>query len=127
MKVLKNQALAGENASVLFGTSNKKINVLYEIIYRDTVKSRKWISLKNEQKKLEIPVTKNLTGAFDVSFTFVKNNRSYQNKFTVTVPDPSQNLKITFNTFRNKILPGSREEWKINISGNAGEKLLPNY
>jgi len=123
MKVLKNQALADENASVLFGTSNKKINVLYEIIYRDTLKSRKWISLKNEQKKLEIPVTKNLTGAFDVSFTFVKNNRSYQNKFTVTVPDPSQNLKITFNTFRNKILPGSREEWKINISGNAGEKI----
>ena len=123
MKVLKKRVIAGNNASVLFGTADKKINVLYEIIYRDTVKFREWITLKKEQEKFEIPVIKSLTGAFDVRFTFVKNNRSYQNKFTVTVPDPSQNLKITFNTFRNKILPGSKEEWKINISGNAGEKI----
>ena len=123
MKVLKNKVLTGNNASVLFGTADKKINVLYEIIYRDTVKFREWRTLKNEQKKFEISVTKSLLGAFDVRFTFVKNNRSYQNKFTVTVPDPEQNLKITFNTFRNKILPGSKEEWKINISGNAGEKI----
>ncbi|MCD4773331.1 MAG: hypothetical protein K8R41_08125, partial [Bacteroidales bacterium] len=38
IKVLKNRVLTGNNASVLFGTADKKINVLYEIIYRDTVK-----------------------------------------------------------------------------------------
>ena len=34
-------------------------------------------------------------------------------------------MNISFDTYRDKTLPGSEEKWKVKISGNKGEKLLP--
>lgn len=113
----------GENAVFLIGTSLGGIQVLYEIEQNQKVLEKKWLKLSNEQKHLEIPVTEKHRGNFAVHFAFVYHNRAYTVDQQVYVPWESKQLDITFETFRNKLLPGQKEEWKLKVKGPKGEKV----
>src|SRR6202008_3882684 len=53
---------------------------------------------------------------------FVKYNRFFNHSSVITVPYTNKELDITFETFRNKLLPGQQEEWKMIIKNKKGEK-----
>lgn len=54
---------------------------------------------------------------------YVKNNRLTVESVDIKTPDTEKDLMITYSTFREKILPGANEKWKIIISGKRGEKV----
>ena len=114
----------GEKAVFLVGTSGKDVSVLYEIEKKDKIVETKWLKLDNEQKYIEIPVTEADRGNFSVHFAFVYHNRAYTTDQSVSVPWKSKDLDISFETFRNKLLPGQKEEWKLKIKGPDGEKVM---
>ena len=120
--VLKNQGDVGETITVLLGSKAKGVSALYEVENKGTIIQKKWLTLNSEQKKFEIPVIEDYRGNFSIHFTFVKENRSYQQNALITVPYTNKQLDIEFETFRNKLLPGQKEEWKLKIKGKKGEK-----
>jgi hypothetical protein len=113
---LKTSAKPGETASFLIGSGEKNVNVMYEIFAGDSLVSRKWIKLGSNQMRIDIPVTENYRGNFFVNFVFSKFNRTFQNSQLVKVPFPDNKLNIAIESFRSKILPGQKEQWKIRIS-----------
>jgi uncharacterized protein YfaS (alpha-2-macroglobulin family) len=120
--ILKSDGEPGEKARILLG-SKEEVKVLYELEYKNEVIKKEWISLKAEQKLIEIPIEEKDRGGFAYHFMFVKNNRSFQHDGTVFVPWTNKQLDITFETFRNKLEPGQQEEWKLKIKGKQGEKV----
>ncbi|MBK9451322.1 MAG: hypothetical protein IPN95_18320 [Bacteroidetes bacterium] len=42
----------------------------------------------------------------------------------VNVPWTNKQLQIEFATFRDKLLPGAKEEWLVKIKGPKGEKVV---
>jgi len=58
-----------------------------------------------------------------VHFTFIRHGRQFTYSSPVTVPHTNKMLDLEFETFRNKLLPGQKEEWKIKIRGKKGEKV----
>lgn len=123
MQMIKSAGEPGETASFLFGSKVKDLNVLYEIEVDGQITSKQWLKVTDEQKLIEIPITEAHRGNFNIHLTFVKNNRSYSFNETVIVPFTNKKLDISFESFRNKLLPGQKEEWKIRIRGSKGEKL----
>ncbi|MDP4266534.1 MAG: alpha-2-macroglobulin family protein [Bacteroidota bacterium] len=121
--MLKSKCQPGEKASFLIGTSLKKVKVIYEIEQKDKIVSKEWIELNNEQKKIEIPVTEEQRGNFGVHFTFVKLNDCYHYDQTIEVDYSNKNLDIQFETFRNKLNPGDKEQWKLKIKGKDADKV----
>jgi uncharacterized protein YfaS (alpha-2-macroglobulin family) len=113
----------GDKATLLAGTSADKIKVLYEIEKDQTIIYKEWIVLKDEQKLLEIPVKEEYRGNIAVHYTFVLNNRLYYQNATVSVPYSNKELDINFETFRDKLQPGEKEEWKIKITGKKSDKV----
>ena len=61
-------------------------------------------------------------GGIGLSYAFVKNNRVYSGNESIEIPWSNKELDIQFETFRDKLLPGSKETWKVKIKGNKGEK-----
>ena len=114
----------GEKAVYLIGTSGKDVTVIYEIEKQNKIVETKWLKLSKEQKYIEIPVTEADRGNFSVHFAFVYHNRAYTRDQTVFVPWKSKELDISIETFRNKLLPGQKEEWKLKIKGPDGEKVM---
>ncbi|MCB9174810.1 MAG: hypothetical protein H6589_09395 [Flavobacteriales bacterium] len=120
---LKNVVEPGEKASYLVGSAAKNATVLYEIEHKGKIVSRNWIKLSGSQQKIEIPITEEHRGNFVVHFSFVKHGRNFNFTDAVYVPYTNKMLDVKFETFRNKLLPGQNEEWKIKISDKKGDKV----
>ncbi len=123
LQMIKSSGEPGETASFLFGSKEKDLNVLYEIEVDGQITSKQWLKISNEQKLFKIPITEAQRGNFTIHLILFKNNRSYTFNETVIVPFTNKKLDISFESFRNKLLPGQKEEWKIRIRGSKGEKL----
>jgi len=114
----------GETAKFLIGSSLKNVKVLYQIESKYKIVKEEWLELNNSQKLIEIPVTEEDRGNFSVHFVFIKDNRMYSHSSVVYVPRTDKQLDIEFTTFRDKLLPGAEEEWKLTIKGENGEKVM---
>ncbi len=97
--------------------SNEKENISNANIIR------KYITFTNKQYKNEITVTDADRGGINNEICFVKNNRFYQSNNTINIPWSNKELNIQFNTFRDKTLPGSQEEYSVKITGDSGQKV----
>jgi len=76
-----------------------------------------------DQKTEPFSISTKDRGGFLVHYFTVRNNRLYNKSVLVSVPWSNKDLNLSFETFRDKILPGSQQEWKIKISGNKKEKV----
>ena len=130
----KTSVQPGETAKIVTGTSAKNVFLIQEINKQKTTDNRhpvtdekvndfNFYSLDNNKKSFDFIITENDRGGFGVNQFFVKDNRFYVSSNTIYVPWSNKELNISFDTYRDKTLPGSEEKWKVKISGNKGEKV----
>ncbi len=114
----------GGKAQFLIGSKEENVKVLYEIERKGEISKKEIITLNKEQKLIEIPVQEKDRGNFSFHIQFVKNNRCYNQTGTIVVPFTNKELDMEFETFRDKLLPGQKEEWKIKIKDKKGDKVI---
>ena len=113
----------GGKAQFIIGSKENNVKVLYEIELKGIIVKKEYITLNKEQKLIEIPVEEKDRGNFSFHCIFIKNNRFYRHDGEITVPYTNKELDIEFETFRNKLIPGQQEEWKIKIKDKKGDKV----
>jgi len=113
----------GETARLFIGSAEKNVKALYELEYDGKIIKKEWISLDNEQKKIDIPIKEEYRGNLVTHVSFIVNNEPYIITKVISVPWTNKQLNISFETFRSKLLPGSEEEWKLKISGPNGDAV----
>jgi uncharacterized protein YfaS (alpha-2-macroglobulin family) len=113
----------GEIAELYIGTAEEDVKVLYELEYDAKIIRKEWITLDDELKTIEIPIKENYRGNVVVHVTLTVNNENHILSKVISVPWTNKYLSIAFETFRNKILPGTEEEWKLKITGPNGDAL----
>ncbi|MBP6455883.1 MAG: alpha-2-macroglobulin [Chitinophagaceae bacterium] len=97
---------------------------LIENIARTDDEKIEFYTITNGKKNEEISIVENDRGGIMKEYLFVKNNRFYFEVLNIDVPWSNKELQINFETFRDKILPGSEQEWRIKISGTKKEKIM---
>jgi len=117
----------GEKAQFLVGSSDKNVKVLCEVEHDNRIVSREWIVLDDKQQLIEIPIIESYRGNFTVHFMTVKQNRIYKAGPSVTVPWSNKEIKISMETFRNKLLPGAKEEWRLKLNGKFSDKIAAEF
>ena len=55
-------------------------------------------------------------GGIGLGYAFVKTT-GYTAAKSIEIPWSNKELDIQFETFRDKLLPGSKETWKVKIKG----------
>ncbi|MBI5540077.1 MAG: hypothetical protein HY951_08465 [Bacteroidia bacterium] len=120
---IKNSCEPGETAKYLIGSSETGSKVFYEIEHKGKIIKSEWLTLNNEQKLIEIPISEIHRGNLSVHFSLVRHNRAYPYNDLITVPYSNKELDISFSSFRNKLYPGEQEEWKLLIKGKKGDKV----
>ncbi|WP_192821545.1 alpha-2-macroglobulin [Rufibacter sp. LB8] len=111
---VKVTAETGDKAEFLVGAGPS--HVLMEVYNGPTLESSEWLQTGGKQKLVEVPIQKTYGTNVQVQFLMVQDNRVYTalHKLNPNKADPS--LALTFSTFRNKLLPGQKETWKLRIS-----------
>lgn len=122
-KPLKSTAEPGEKAVLLVGTQAGKIHVLYEVERDGVILSKEWLTLHNEQRRIEIPIQEEYRGNIGIHYTFIKDNRRYKHDDVIIVPYTNKTLDISFRTFRDKLQPGQQERWEVLVKGHRAEAV----
>ncbi len=122
-QALKTKAEPGEEATILFGTSEEKINALYELELDGKIINKERVELNREQKIFKVDIEERHRGNLIAHYMFVKHNRLYTNDIVIQVPYTNKVLDIEFATFRDKLQPGQEEQWKIIVKGKNKEKI----
>ena len=55
-----------------------------------------------------------------VTYAWVKNGECYHHQQFIRRPMPDKKLKLSWETFRNRLTPGQQEEWKLTINKPDG-------
>ncbi|HEY2347378.1 MAG TPA: MG2 domain-containing protein, partial [Puia sp.] len=88
----------------------------------DSLTDFSFYSLNQETKQFNIEITESDRGGFALNDVFVKNNRWYTSEHNIRVPWTNKELQISYLSWNDKTLPGSKQQWKIKISGNKKDK-----
>jgi len=116
----------GKKAVFLVG-ADKDSEVLMEKLKGSKIITSQWLHIAKDQQSIEVPIDKN-DDDINVEFLMVHQNRLYTRRVAVDAASTDDNLKMSFMTFRDKLQPGEKEQWKLRISGgnneNANAELL---
>lgn len=127
MVAMKNRTFEPSDSAIMFIGSHVPIHLIQQTETNEyksiEMPSFNYLKLDNELKKFAIPITEKDRGGFGILNFFVKDNRFYFQRSTVNVPWNNKNLDISFSTYRDKTLPGSKENWTVKITGNKGRKV----
>ena len=116
------KAEPGEKILIDFGSFEKNANLLFEIEHEGQIIKSEWIKTGN-RSKIEFLIEEKHRGVLYFHITSILHNRYEKKLGTIQVPWTIKELAIEYSSFRDKLLPGQAEEWKIKISGTKKERV----
>ncbi len=120
---LKNTYEPGETITVPVSSSLSNQLILAEINVDGNIVERRHLLLSNDQKTVSFKVEEKHRGGLSIHLSTVKYGKQYTKDFQFTVPYSNKELQVSFETFRNKLMPGEQEEWRLRITGPKKEKV----
>lgn len=108
-------------AQFYFGTAQKDATVLMDVFADGKRIESKVLKLSNEIKSFEYPYNPSYKDGISFNFCFVKDNLLFQKEVTFALSIPEQQLHLKWSVFRDKVHPGQKEEWKLNIQTPQGK------
>ncbi len=109
-------------AKITIGSAAETLHVLIEEELDGKLIKKTWLPI-DMVKHYEVKITEASRGNHFVHLSYALDNRaSFQTK-TLVVPFKNKELNIEYQTFKDKLEPGSDQEWRIKISGDKKEKV----
>lgn len=105
----------GESAEIILGSSARQVYVLYEIFKDKKKLSVERFILDNENKKIEIPFLESYGEGISAAFTYIKDEQLFTTSIEIRKKQPNKSLNLTMDVFRDHLLPGQKEEWRISV------------
>ncbi len=121
-KLSKSKLEPDETLELQFGAADQSVyaNVIIEkdgnILYDKNVKIK-------DTKEINFPISEQHRGGINIKVNYVLENRNFEKSFHIDVPWSQKQLEITFETFRDKALPGQKETYNIKIKGQNKDKI----
>jgi hypothetical protein len=130
-QTVKGTVEPGEQAVFMYGSAATDLHIIQQTTKQAITTETKdqlqttidFISLSNQLSTASFTATESDRGGYAVNRFFVKDNRVYTINWMVNVPWTNKELKISFETFRIKLLPGQEEKWKVKVSGYRGDAI----
>lgn len=71
--------------------------------------------------RLSFPVDESMYGLVSIQVLTVHGNRIYSHNEAMSVINPSRKMRLALSSFRDKLLPGSRETWEMTFLDDEGK------
>ena len=113
----------GDVVNIKLKSPGKAYQVYYEISRNNQVTKPHWITVKDNES-IKLTVEESDRGNLTARFYYIYANRKFEEFKIIRVPWRNKELKIEYLSFRDKLLPGQNESWKIKISGSQKEKAM---
>ena len=102
------------------GSSDSIQHVVYTLIAGDKIIENGRADLRNEVRTRAITYKEEWGDGITLSVAWVKNGKAYLHTARIERPQPDTHLNIKWTTFRDRLVPGQRETWTLNITNPDG-------
>ncbi|HRD52015.1 MAG TPA: MG2 domain-containing protein [Flavobacteriales bacterium] len=123
VQLMKERCEPGEKVVLLLSTALPECRVLMEVERDGRIAVVRPFQLKRGQQRVELPVMEEDRGGFTVHFVCVERGRQHISTHRIEVPWTNKQLKVEWMSFRDKLLPGAKEEWRLKIAGPKKEQV----
>ncbi|MDD7597200.1 MAG: alpha-2-macroglobulin family protein [Prevotella sp.] len=110
----------GKPVYLLFGSSDMQVHVVYTMIAGDRVIDSGTLEINNQLIKKKLTYLPQYDKGLLVNYAWVKNGKLYSHRQMIQKPQPDKRLMVTWKTFRNRLAPGQKEEWMLQITKPDG-------
>ena len=113
----------GSEVKQVVGTTAKDLHVLQTIERMDGQQDDDFVQLSAQQRSFTYNITEKDRGGLRITYTVVKDNRVFSQTQDVAVPWSNKTLDIQIGTHRDKLLPGEKEKWQVQIKGYKKDQV----
>jgi len=105
----------GGNVTVQAGSSDDNVHVLYNIFSGKNIIESGTVELNNELINRKFSYRDEYGDGLLLTFAWVKDGRAYRWKTTIAKPLPDKRLTLKWTTFRDRLEPGQKEQWELQV------------
>ncbi|HVO75605.1 MAG TPA: MG2 domain-containing protein, partial [Ignavibacteriaceae bacterium] len=117
----------GRTAELYIGSAGENVKALFEIEQDGRILRNEWIALDNEIKKIDIPIEEEYRGNIIAHVSLIVNNENHTYTKVIYVPWTNKELNISLDTFREKLMPGAEENWKLTVKSSDGKPVAAEF
>ena len=111
----------GSPVTVQAGSSDKNVHVVYSVISGNKLLESGAADLNNELINRKFIYRKEYGDGLLITFAWMKDGVTYFHSSTIQRPMPDMHLDMKWQTFRNRLTPGQKEEWTLTIAKPDGK------
>ena len=111
----------GKPVYVQVGSSENGAHIVYSIIAGNKLLEKGAWELGDSIVTLPFTYKEEYASGVVINYSFVKNGECYTRKISIARPLPEKKLNITWKTFRNRLTPGQKEKWTLQITTPDGK------
>ena len=111
----------GKPVYVQVGSSENGAHIVYSIIAGNKLLEKGAWELGDSIVTLPFTYKEEYASGVVINYSFVKNGECYTRKISIARPLPEKKLNITWKTFRDRLTPGQKEKWTLQIKTPDGK------
>lgn len=111
----------GKPVYVQVGSSENGAHIVYSIIAGNKLLEKGAWELGDSIVTLPFTYKPEYASGVVINYSFVKNGECYTRKISIARPLPEKKLNITWKTFRDRLTPGQKEKWTLQIKTPDGK------
>ena len=111
----------GKPVYVQVGSSENGAHIVYSIIAGNKLLEKGAWELGDSIVTLLFTYKPEYASGVVINYSFVKNGECYTRKISIARPLPEKKLNITWKTFRDRLTPGQKEKWTLQITTPDGK------
>ena len=111
----------GKPVYVQVGSSENGAHIVYSIIAGNKLLEKGAWELGDSIVTLPFTYREEYASGVVINYSFVKNGECYARKISIARPLPEKKLNITWKTFRDRLTPGQKEKWTLQITTPDGK------
>ena len=98
--------------------------MLYELWQEKTLLKREWILMNNQNLTFTFPYSESYKNGLTLILTYVKDSEFYSRRVELRPEKEDEKLNVRLDVFRDRIRPGSEEEWRISVTDSKGRPAV---
>ena len=111
----------GKPIYVQVGSSENGAHIVYSIITGNKLLEKGAWELGDSIVTLPFTYKEEYASGVVINYSFVKNGECYARTINIARPLPEKKLNIAWKTFRDRLTPGQKEKWTLQITTPDGK------
>ena len=111
----------GKPVYVQVGSSENGAHIVYSIIAGNKLLEKGAWELGDSIVTLPFTYKPEYASGVVINYSFVKNGECYDRTINIVRPLPEKKLNIAWKTFRDRLTPGQKEKWTLQITTPDGK------